>query len=143
MIASLDASVVLRIILQQPQTLPEWDDIELGVSSALLATECRRTFDQLWHRGELNESDIVLKHGALQVLLPRLDIRSLDQTVLELASQPLPTNLATLDALHLATAIIYRRSQPDDERPIVFATHDRALAKAATEMNFEVIGAPG
>ncbi len=37
--------------------------------------------------------------------------------------------------------MIYRAGQPVDERPIVFATHDVALAKAAAAMNFEVIGA--
>jgi hypothetical protein len=37
--------------------------------------------------------------------------------------------------------MIYRSAQPSDERPILFATHDLALARAARAMHFEVIGA--
>ena len=70
-----------------------------------------------------------------------LDIRTLDEHVLDVAAQPLPTPLTTLDAIHLATAIIARASQPDGERPILFATHDKQLATAARAMHFEVIGA--
>jgi hypothetical protein len=47
-----------------------------------------------------------------------------------------------LDALHLATAMLYRTTQSRDERPILFATHDVQLAKAAKAMLFDVIGVP-
>lgn len=70
----------------------------------------------------------------------RLVILPLDSQTLEIASEPLPTSLATLDSIHLATARIYRDQQPSDERPVVFATHDRALANAAATLNFEVVG---
>ena len=140
MIAYIDASVLMRIVLGQPSTLPEWDDLELGVSSALLTVEAFRTLDRLWHRNELTETDLVEKRSRLTTFLPRLDIRPLDERVLERAAQPLPTSLATLDAIHLATAILYRASQPDDERPIFFATHDDQLARAARALNFDVLG---
>lgn len=140
MIAYIDASVLIRILLQHPQPLPEWDEITLGVSSALLVVECHRALDQLAHREELSESDVAEKRSLLELFVPRLEILQLDQRVLDIACQPLPTSLATLDAIHLATAGIYREKQPDDERPLSFATHDRALAKAAKAMRFEVIG---
>lgn len=35
----------------------------------------------------------------------------------------------------------YRSAQPPDERPLLFATHDTQLARAARAMHFEVIGA--
>jgi predicted nucleic acid-binding protein len=57
-----------------------------------------------------------------------------------MASESLPTSLATLDAIHLATARTYRDSQPSNERPISFATHDHALSKAASAFHFEVLG---
>jgi hypothetical protein len=46
-----------------------------------------------------------------------------------------------LDSLHLTTALMIRVSQPRDQSPLVFATHDRELAAAARAVNFEVIGA--
>jgi hypothetical protein len=36
--------------------------------------------------------------------------------------------------------MLYRAGQPPDERPILFATHDVALAAAAKAMHFDVIG---
>ena len=47
MIAYVDASVLLRVALRQPDALPEWRRIERGVSSALIMTESLRTLDRL------------------------------------------------------------------------------------------------
>jgi hypothetical protein len=44
MIAYVDASVLLRVALGQPNALPEWPQIEQGVSSALITTESLLTF---------------------------------------------------------------------------------------------------
>jgi predicted nucleic acid-binding protein len=74
-------------------------------------------------------------------LMRRLDLLPLNDDVLDIAMSPFPTPLATLDAMHLATAMIFRAGQSPDERPIVFATHDAALARAAAAMEFEVSGA--
>jgi predicted nucleic acid-binding protein len=53
---------------------------------------------------------------------------------------PMATALGTLDAIHLATALLYREQQSPDERPIAFATHDAQLARAAKSLQFDVIG---
>jgi predicted nucleic acid-binding protein len=53
MIAYVDASVLLRLALGQPNALPEWHKIERGVSSALIATESLRTLDRLRIRAAL------------------------------------------------------------------------------------------
>ena len=37
--------------------------------------------------------------------------------------------------------MIFRGKQPEDERPILFATHDKQLARGARAMNFDVLGA--
>jgi predicted nucleic acid-binding protein len=140
-IAYLDASVVLRIVLGQTEPLAKWGEIHGGVSSTLLSVECRRTLDLLWHRGVMTDETYASKSVATTTLMRRVDLRPLDEGVLEVAMSPFPTPLATLDAMHLATAMIYRAGQPADERPIVFATHDEQLAKAAAAMHFEVIGA--
>lgn len=81
------------------------------------------------------------KSAAATTLIQRLDVRPISDSVLDIATMSFPTPVATLDALHLATAMIYRAGQPPDERPIVFATHDLALGRAARAMQFDVIGA--
>jgi len=139
-IAYIDSSVLLRVVLTEDHPLKEWDDLEGGIASSLLTVEGYRTLDQLWHRDELTDSELAEKRVLFTTFLPNLEIQPLDQRVLDLAAQPLPTSLATLDAIHLATAMLYRASQPSDQRPIYFATHDVALARAAKAMHFDVIG---
>jgi hypothetical protein len=77
----------------------------------------------------------------VKAILNRLDVTKLDEKVLARAAQPFPIPIGTLDAIHLATALHLRARWPPDERPLLFATHDRALAAAARAMHFDVIGA--
>ena len=69
--------------------------------------------------------------------LEAIDLVLLRPPVLSRASEPLPTPLSTLDAIHLATALIWR------ERLGVLptmATHDSALGLAARAFGFQVRG---
>lgn len=137
MIAYIDTSVLLRLVLRAPAQLAEWNELEFGFSSVLLRVEAFRALDQLWHRNELDETDLAEKRAVLVTLLARLELHGFDEDILTIASQPLPTPVRTLDAIHLATAISRRRTA---ERPLVFATHDEQLARAARAHHFEVIG---
>ena len=49
----------------------------------------------------------------------------------------MPTELGTLDALHLATAVLWREMSRAD---LVMATHDTALGLAAPAHGFPVVG---
>ena len=53
------------------------------------------------------------------------------------ASQPMPTTLGTLDAIHLATALLWAEHS---RLPLVMATHDQSLATAARASGLRVIG---
>jgi predicted nucleic acid-binding protein len=46
-IAYVDSSVLLRLVLRQPGALKEWSSVEEGVTSALTQVECLRTLDRL------------------------------------------------------------------------------------------------
>jgi hypothetical protein len=57
--------------------------------------------------------------------------------VLSRASEPMPMPLGTLDAMHLATALIWR----DRVGPLsAIATHDSMLGTAALAFGFDVLG---
>jgi hypothetical protein len=58
--------------------------------------------------------------------------------VLSRASEPLPLPLGTLDALHLATALLWQEQTGKD---LVMATHDDTLALAARSFGIETLGA--
>ncbi len=141
MIASyLDASVLLRVVLDQHDPLPEWKTLDLGVSSELARVECYRALERLWRDCQLGDEQAEAARSRVEATLRNLELIRITRAVLSVASQPFTAWVASLDAIHLATAIVYRRRQAENERPILFATHDRQLANAAAAMQFEVIG---
>lgn len=141
MIAYLDASVVLRVLLKQANSLMEWERLHNGVCSRILAVECHRTLDRFWREDRITDAEFEAKRAELAAIVTRSIVVPLNDRVLQAASQPMPTIVAALDAIHLASAVLYRAVHAPDEHPLVFATHDKQLATAARAMHFEVIGA--
>jgi predicted nucleic acid-binding protein len=139
MIAYVDASVLLRVALAQPNVLPEWPRIQLGVASALVMTESLRTLDRLRLRENLSDAEVAERRGILLALAGSLELVEVDPMVLERAAQPMPTELGTLDAIHLATALLWKEMTKGD---LVMATHDRALALGSQAHGLRVVGSP-
>jgi predicted nucleic acid-binding protein len=137
MIAYVDASVLLRVVLRQPNALPEWTQIDRGVSSALVTTESLRTLDRLRLRAQLSDSELAPRRQAVLAVIASLELVEIDGTVLDRATQPMPTELGTLDAIHLASALLFRESTGEE---LMMATHDRALALGAQAHGIRVIG---
>jgi predicted nucleic acid-binding protein len=69
--------------------------------------------------------------------LEAVDLVLLRRSILARASEPLPTPLGTLDALHLATALVWRERM---RQGLVMATHDRDLAVPAGSFGLDVRG---
>jgi antitoxin (DNA-binding transcriptional repressor) of toxin-antitoxin stability system len=67
-----------------------------------------------------------------------LKIVEVTHTVLARAAQPLPTALGALDAMHLATALLWKEQAGKE---LSMATHDVALAVAAKASGLRVHGA--
>jgi hypothetical protein len=68
MIAYVDSSVLLRGALGQPNALPEWRDIERGVSSALVTTESLRTLDRVRLRVNLSDIEVARRRATILAL---------------------------------------------------------------------------
>jgi uncharacterized protein len=136
-IAYVDASVLLRVALGQSDALPEWRQIDDGVASALVTTECLRTLDRLRLRAKLSDAEVALRRGTILSLIASLQLVEIDSIILDRAAQPMPTELGTLDAIHLATAILFNEQSRAN---VTMATHDAALALAAQAHGLEVIG---
>jgi predicted nucleic acid-binding protein len=137
MIAYVDASVLLRVALGQPDALPAWSQIQQGVSSALVTLESLRTLDRLRLRVKLADSEVAKRRATMFDLIASLEVVDIDSTVLDRASQPMPTELGTLDAIHLATALLWKEMTREN---LVMATHDGALALAAEAHGLPVVG---
>ncbi len=137
MIAYLDSSVVLRVVVGQRGSLREWKAIEAGVASALLEVECLRTLDRLRLLEGVAEGEIARRREAIYRIVEALTVIEPTRPVLARAAQPFPVVLGTLDAIHLATALVWRERSDAD---LVMATHDAALGLAARAVGFRVIG---
>jgi predicted nucleic acid-binding protein len=137
MIAYIDSSVLLRVALGQANALPEWRKIDRGVSSALIKTESLRTLDRLRLRAGLTDIEIARRRSTILDLIDSLELVEVDAVVLDRAAQPMPTELGTLDAIHLASALLWKDALGIDP---AMATHDVALGLAAQAHGFKVVG---
>ena len=137
MILYLDSSALLRLVLREAGALDEVRRAEGLVSSELLAVECPRTVDRLRLQGALSLEEAVARRDAVADWLEAVDLVILQRSVLSRASEPLPVPLGTLDALHLATALLWQEQTGKD---LVMATHDGSLALAARSFGIETLG---
>ena len=133
----IDSSALLRLVLGSPGAIPNWRSIEHPVSSVLIEVECLRTLDRLRLTERIADEVIAGRRQLVYGLLSGMDFMEISRVVISRASQPLPVPLRTLDAIHLATAMIWREAEQDD---VQLATHDAALALAARSTGFTVIG---
>jgi predicted nucleic acid-binding protein len=137
-IAYIDTSALLRIVLREPGALDDLRSCDALVSSELIAVESARTIDRLRLQGSLTADEAAARLRTVSEWLEAIDLVLLRPSVLSRASEPMPMLLGTLDAVHLATALIWR----DRLGPLpVLATHDTALGSAARAFGFEVVGA--
>ena len=137
MIAYIDTSALLRIVLREPGALDELQSCDRLVSSELIAVESARTLDRLLLQGSLTSKEAVARLRTINEWLEAIDLVLLRTPVLSRASEPMPMPLGTLDALHLATALIWRDRM--GALPTL-ATHDPALGLAAQAFGFDVRG---
>ena len=135
MTAYVDSSVLLRIVLGQTGRLRAWRTITKPVSSALIRVECLRTIDRARLRLALGDEQVAAHRSAILEQLQAFDLAQLEDPILDRAADPFPTQLGTLDAFHLATALALREARGD----LPFATHDAELATAAKSAGFRLL----
>ena len=137
MIAYIDTSALLRIVLREPGALDDLRAYEALVSSEIIAVESARTIDRLRLQHSLTSEEAAERIRAIKEWLEAIDLVLLRPSVLNRASEPMPMPIGTLDAIHLATALLWR----DRIGPLaVMATHDTTLGAAARAFGFEVRG---
>jgi hypothetical protein len=134
----VDASVILRIVVNAPNALRGWETWNFPTSSALLQVECLRTLDRYQTSGELRPAEIPRCYATLHEAMSRIALLTLDETIVERAGGPFGLPLKTLDAIHLVTAIALRERLGEE---VTLVTHDKALAAAAAAYHFPVLGA--
>jgi predicted nucleic acid-binding protein len=120
----IDTSALLKLVLPEAES-PSVDEYVLDrvlVSSSLLVVEARR--------GTLRRSPRRLPR--LDIVLSRVEIVEMSPAVVESASRLPDPMLRSLDAIHLATALMIR------EELDAVLTYDDRLAGAATSHGLTV-----
>jgi hypothetical protein len=126
--------------LEQPNALAEWPRIRQGIASTLVRIESLRTLDRLRLRSHLADIEVARRRPTILAFVDALDVVEVDSVVLDRAAQPMPTELGTLNAIHLATALLWRETTGAD---LVMATHDAALGLGARAYGLPVVGVSG
>jgi hypothetical protein len=108
------------------------------VSSELIRLECLRTIDRARLRLGLPDEEVARRRAAVLEMLEGFALVPPAPPVLERAADPFPTVVGSLDAIHLASALLVR----DELDDLMLATHDGELAVAARAEGFSVHGSP-
>jgi predicted nucleic acid-binding protein len=122
----MDTSALVRMLLDEPDALAVERDLnafDRRVASRLLQVELRRV--------GLRED---CRHGA-DALLTDVSLIDMDKEILAAAEIIAPTTVATLDAIHLATAV--RLS--DEGKLDAMMTYDKRLADGARQHGLTVL----
>ena len=134
----MDSSVLLRVVLGERDRLRIWPKISDAVASELITLECLRTIDRARIHLRLEDEDVAARRSTVLETVDALHLVPIGPEVMQRAAEPFPTMLGSLDAIHLASALLAR----DSFDQLSVATHDRELAVAARAMGFPVHGAP-
>lgn len=137
MIAYCDSSVLVRFILEQADCLADLAAFEQLVTSVVTQVECLRAIENARLRGELSDDELAGRRGAAYARLSGIERIEASPSILGQAERSFGVVLKTLDAIHVATALVWRERRAPD---LVFATHDRQQARAATALGFDVLG---
>lgn len=131
----VDSSVLLRVVMGEPNRLRQWSRISAAVSSEIVRVETLRVLDRLRLAG-MSERELARRRAFALDVLAGFDMVRLNRAVLQRASAPFPTLIRTLDAIHMASAQLSQLRYP----ALRFATHDAELATAALAVGLRPLG---
>jgi len=136
MIVYVDTSVVLRILLHEPNAVEIWGQWSKAYSSVLWRVEALRTVDRLRLSHDISDTEVAELVRDIQITHETFAIHPMTNQIVQRASETFPTVVGTLDAIHLATALSIRQIESLD----LLLTHDSQLATAARSLGFQVVG---
>ena len=129
-----ETSALLAWLLGEPrakEVAVAIDGAETVLSSVLTVTEARRGLLRAEQLGRLTPSDHLELRGRLERLVPQCMWMEVTEEVRAGATAPFPDGpVRTLDALHLSTALAFRRAFPD----LSVLSFDERISRNATAL---------
>ena len=136
----IDSSAVLAHILRGGTALGAVSAEAAGASD-LLVIECHRVLQRERMSGELDDHQYADAVGILEAITDGLHLIEMGPAVKRRAAGPFPTVIGTLDAIHLASALLWQEGEPGPEVQIL--THDKQLALCAGAMGIAAYSSGG
>ena len=130
MVAYLDASVLLRHILLGEEPIRHALEFPRVVSSELIEIECRRVLHRCRLAGELTDEALTVARERLDEVLAGIDLLEISRQIKQRAMDPFPVNVRTLDALHVATALMVG----EDAGGVALFSHDEGMNRCARSL---------
>lgn len=116
MILYADASAILATLLDEedaPRVQDALDGARLVIASELTLVECDRSVHRAVALGRMEQDEASERRERLEALAASWLVLALDAAITRRARSRFPVEpLRTLDALHLATALVAERSAP-------------------------------
>ena len=123
----LDTSAIVKLVMEEPDTSAVESAIahcRAAFSSRLAVVECNRAIARVSNRNALTTAAEIFEAVVLH---------EVNEAVLEKAATLTPPSLRSLDAIHLATALLL------DQSNLAFVTYDDKLAWAAEGQGLSVL----
>lgn len=120
MVGYLDSSVLLRHILLGDSAIKQVLACERVISSELIEIECRRVLHRYRMDGNLGDEGFITARKRLDDILSGISLLSLSVSVKKRSMESFPVSVKTLDALHIASAVIFSEAFPG-EKLLIFS----------------------
>jgi predicted nucleic acid-binding protein len=131
-----DSSVILRYAINHKSALRNLAQFANGATTSVLTMiECMRVLDRWRITREVSEIELVEARALCLKMLSGLRSVAIDDNVVQLAAQSFPIAVKSLDAIHLATALLLKKQLKKEVRVL---THDAKLALAVRAMDLSV-----
>lgn len=134
MVAYLDSSVLLRHILLGDSSIEQVLSCPHIISSELLEIESRRVIHRYRIDGDIDDEGFILASKRLNKLLSGLSLVALSSPVKKRGMGAFPVSVKTLDALHLASALIFSEVRP--EETVLIFSFDTNMNRCAQALGF-------
>jgi predicted nucleic acid-binding protein len=132
----VDSSAVLRHILNADPALGRIATFDTVGSSDLLLIECQRVLQRERMEAHLDDQQYSESLVLLEAILDSFYVIELGPAVKRRAAGPFPTIIGTLDAIHLASAILWEETEANSDFSIL--TYDKQFALCARALGIQV-----
>ena len=136
MVGYVDTSVLLRHILLGDSSIKHVLACERIISSELLEIESKRVIHRYRIDGEIDDEGLIQANTRLNEVLSGLSLLALSSAVKRRAMGAFPVHEKTLDALHLASALVYADTSPG--RSVLIFSFDTGVNRCAYALGFTV-----